>query len=333
MARVKNDLVGSNSNSLSTGINGTGIPALKSLLATEAIRKQMKSLLGDKAGHFMMAIVGVVEGTPQLQDCEPQSIINSAIASATLDLPIEKNLGYAYIVPYKDKAQFQMGYKGYIQLALRSGQYKYINSIEIKEGELENYNLLTGEFNFKFIEDINQRLEAKTIGYASYIEFTNGFRNTLYMTKEQIENHAKKYSQSYGYDLSKGYSNSNWSKNFDSMALKTVLKLNLSKFGALSVSVQKALQIDGSSIKSISEEGTINVEYIDNTNEENKIIGDIELATNEEKLELLRQSDLIKFNLKKKASELKIDFDTLTKKDLRILENIIDVETDKRMED
>lgn len=333
MARVKNDLVGSNSNSLSTGINGTGIPALKSLLATEAIRKQMKSLLGDKAGHFMMAIVGVVEGTPQLQDCEPQSIINSAIASATLDLPIEKNLGYAYIVPYKDKAQFQMGYKGYIQLALRSGQYKYINSIEIKEGELENYNLLTGEFNFKFIEDINQRLEAKTIGYASYIEFTNGFRNTLYMTKEQIENHAKKYSQSYGYDLSKGYSNSNWSKNFDSMALKTVLKLNLSKFGALSVSVQKALQIDGSSIKSISEEGTINVEYVDNTNEENKIIGDIELATNEEKLELLRQADLIKFNLKKKASELKIDFDTLTKKDLRILENIIDVETDKRMED
>ncbi|UPO98393.1 recombinase RecT (plasmid) [Cetobacterium somerae] len=333
MARVKNDLVGSNSNSLSTGINGTGIPALKSLLATEAIRKQMKSLLGDKAGHFMMAIVGVVEGTPQLQDCEPQSIINSAIASATLDLPIEKNLGYAYIVPYKDKAQFQMGYKGYIQLALRSGQYKYINSIEIKEGELENYNLLTGEFNFKFIEDINQRLEAKTIGYASYIEFTNGFRNTLYMTKEQIENHAEKYSQSYGTDLKKGYSSSNWSKNFDSMALKTVLKLNLSKFGALSVSVQKALQIDGSSIKSISEEGTINIEYVDNTNEENKIIGNVELATNEEKLELLRQSDLIKFNINKKASELKIDFDTLTKKDLRILENIIDVETDKRMED
>lgn len=333
MARVKNDLVGSNSNNLSTGINGTGIPALKSLLATEAIRKQMKSLLGDKAGHFMMAIVGVVEGTPQLQDCEPQSIINSAIASATLDLPIEKNLGYAYIVPYKDKAQFQIGYKGYIQLALRSGQYKYINSIEIKEGELENYNLLTGEFNFKFIEDINQRLEAKTIGYASYIEFTNGFRNTLYMTKEQVLDHAEKYSQSYGTDLKKGYSSSNWSKNFDAMALKTVLKLNLSKFGALSVSVQKALQIDGSSIKSISEEGTINVEYVDNTSEENKIIGDVELATNEEKLELLRQSDLIKFNINKKASELKIDFDTLTKKDLRILENIIDVETDKRMED
>lgn len=331
MARVKNDLVGSNSNNLSTGINGTGIPALKSLLATEAIRKQMKSLLGDKAGHFMMAIVGVVEGTPQLQDCEPQSIINSAIASATLDLPIEKNLGYAYIVPYKDKAQFQMSYKGYIQLALRSGQYKYINSIEIKEGELENYNLLTGEFNFKFIEDINQRLEAKTIGYASYIEFTNGFRNTLYMTKEQIEEHAKKYSQSYGYDLSKGYSNSNWSKNFDSMALKTVLKLNLSKFGVLSVSVQKALQIDGSSINSISEEGTINIEYVDNTNEENKIIGDIELATNEEKLELLRQSNLIKFNINKKASELKIDFNSMNKGELQMLQNVIDEEIDKQM--
>ena len=121
MAKVKNGLVSEYNNNFSTGINGTGIPALKSLLATEAIRKQIKSLLGDKAGHFIMAIVGVVEGTPQLQDCKPQSIINSAIANATLDLPIEKNLGYAYIVPYKDKAQFQMGYKGYIQLALRSG--------------------------------------------------------------------------------------------------------------------------------------------------------------------------------------------------------------------
>ena len=112
MAKANNNLIGNNQNNLTTGINGKGIPALKSLLATDAIRRQMKSLLGEKAGHFMMAIVGVVEGTPQLQSCDPQSIINSAIASATLDLPIEKNLGYAYIVPYKDKAQFQMGYKG-----------------------------------------------------------------------------------------------------------------------------------------------------------------------------------------------------------------------------
>lgn len=331
MAKANNSLIGNNQNNLTTGINGTGIPALKSLLATDAIRRQMKSLLGEKAGHFMMAIVGVVEGTPQLQSCDPQSIINSAIASATLDLPIEKNLGYAYIVPYKDKAQFQMGYKGYIQLALRSGQYKYINSVEIKEGELESYNLLTGEFNFKFIENINQRLEAKTIGYASYIEFTNGFRNTLYMTKEQVDNHAKEYSQSYAYDLRKGYKNSNWSTNFDSMALKTVLKLNLSKFGVLSVSVQKALQIDGSSITEIKDDGTINAEYIDNYNKENKIIGEIELATKDEILELLSNANTISYDIKKTAKENGIDFDNMTKKELEILQDIIDEEIEKRM--
>ena len=332
MAKANNNLIGNNQNNLTTGINGKGIPALKSLLATDAIRRQMKSLLGEKAGHFMMAIVGVVEGTPQLQSCAPQSIINSAIASATLDLPIEKNLGYAYIVPYKDKAQFQMGYKGYIQLALRSGQYKYINSVEIKEGELESYNLLTGEFNFKFIEDINKRLEAKTIGYASYIEFTNGFRNTLYMTKEQVDNHAKEYSQSYAYDLRKGYKNSNWSTNFDSMALKTVLKLNLSKFGALSVSVQRALQLDGSSITEIKDDGTISAEYIDNYNKENKIIGDIELATKDDILELLSNANTISYDIKKTAKENGIDFDNMTKKELEILQEIIDEEIEKRME-
>ncbi|MCQ9626597.1 recombinase RecT [Cetobacterium somerae] len=332
MAKANNSLIGNNQNNMTTGINGTGIPALKSLLATDAIRRQIKSLLGEKAGHFMMAIVGVVEGTSQLQSCDPQSIINAAIISETLDLPIEKNLGYAYIVPYKDKAQFQMGYKGYIQLALRSGQYKYINSIEIKEGELESYNLLTGEFNFKFIEDINQRLEAKTIGYASYIEFTNGFRNTLYMTKEQVNNHAKEYSQSYAYDLRKGYKNSNWSTNFDAMALKTVLKLNLSKFGALSVKVQKALQLDGSSITEIKDDGTISAEYIDNDNKENKIIRDIELATKDGILELLSNANTISYDIKKVAKENGIDFDNMTKKELEILQGIIDEEIEKRME-
>ena len=184
-----------------------------------------------------MAIVQVVEGTPQLQQAEPQSIINAAIASAVLNLPIEKNLGFAYIVPYKDRekgmiAQFQLGYKGYIQLALRSGEYKYINAIEVKEGEIKNYNMLTGELELEFIEDIDKRLEAKTVGYASYIEFNNGFRNTLFMTEAQMKNHAKRYSQSYQYDVNYNKKNSNWSKNFEAMALKTVLKLNISKYGA-----------------------------------------------------------------------------------------------------
>lgn len=326
MAKVKNNLINTEKTNTSSGI-----PALKSLLATEAIKRQTKSLLGEKAGHFMMALVQVVEGTPQLQNCNPQSIINAGIASAVLNLPIEKNLGYAYIVPYGTEAQFQLGYKGYLQLALRSGQYKYINAIEIKEGELKNFDLLTGEYNFEFIEDINQRLEKETIGYASYIEFTNGFRNILYMTKGQVKAHAKEYSQSYRTDLNKGWTNSNWSKRFDAMALKTVLKLNLSKYGALSVEVQKALQIDGSSIKEIDNEGTMNVEYIDNTNDENIVIGDIELATQEQKEELLKNAHLINLDIIKKSKEKHIDFENLTKKEFLILENIIDVETNNKM--
>lgn len=331
MAKAKNDLVAKDDIQ-----SNVGVPALKSILATPAIRKQMKSLLGERAGHFMMAIVQVVEGTPQLQQADPQSIINASIASAVLNLPIEKNLGFAYIVPYKDRekgmlAQFQMGYKGYIQLALRSGEYKYINAIEIKEGEIKGYNILTGELNLEFIEDLDKRLEAKTIGYASYIEFNNGFRNTLFMTVAQVENHAKKYSQSYQYDVNYNKKNSNWSKNFDAMALKTVLKLNLSKFGALSVEVQKALQTDGLVVNEIDDEGTIIGQFSDNTGEEVEIVNDIP-ATDEDRLELIRNSDVLKVDLKKIVKkELKIDFDNMTKTDVVTIQEWIDKEIDKKL--
>lgn len=305
MARANNNLT-----TLGAANTQTGVPALKSVLATEVIKKQIKSLLGERAGHFMMAIVQVVEGTPQLQEADPQSIINSAIASATLNLPIEKNLGFAYIVPYRDKnkgmvAQFQMGYKGYIQLALRSGEYKYINSIEIKEGELKNYNLLTGELNLEFIDDFDKRVNAKTIGYASYIEFNNGFRNTLFMTVEQVRNHAKKYSQSYQYDLQKGYAMSNWSKNFEAMALKTVLKLNLSKFGVLSVEVQKALQTDGLNVnKTELKDGVVEIEgnFIDNTNDTVEVITELK-PTSEDLKTLISIADGNEMDIVKIAKE------------------------------
>ena len=305
MPSAKNNLVPNNVES-----KNKGIPALKSALATQAIKKQIKSLLGDRSGHFMMAIVQVVEGTPQLQECDPQSIINASIASAVLNLPIEKNLGFCYIVPYKDKekgnlAQFQLGYKGYIQLALRSGEYKFINAVEVKEEELKGYNFLTGELELDFIKDIDQRIEAKTIGYASYIEFNNGFRNTLFMTVSQIENHARKYSQAYQYDLRKGYSISNWSKNFEAMALKTVLKLNLSKFGALSVEVQKALQTDGLTIDKIEEDGTIIGNFSDNTGDENIVLGDNieEKPSNEDLKTLIAIANANSLDISKIAKE------------------------------
>lgn len=330
MAKTKNQLATLDNTS------NTGVPALKSMLATQAIKKQIKSLLGERAGHFMMAIVQVVEGTPQLQEADPQSIINAAIASAVLNLPIEKNLGFAYIVPYRDKekgmiAQFQMGYKGYIQLALRSGEYKFINAIEVKEGELKGYNILTGELELEFIEDLDERMITKTIGYASYIEFNNGFRNTLFMTEAQIKNHAKKYSQAYQYDLNKGYKYSNWSKNFEAMALKTVLKLNLSKYGALSVEVQKALQTDGLVIEDIDEDGTIIGEFTDNTGDSVEIINGIP-ANDEDRTALLKQADPLKINLVEVVKkELKIDFETMTKNQVKEIEEYIDTRLEEKM--
>lgn len=330
MATAKNKLATLDNTS------NTGVPALKSMLATQAIKKQIKSLLGERAGHFMMAIVQVVEGTPQLQEADPQSIINAAIASAVLNLPIEKNLGFAYIVPYRDKekgmiAQFQMGYKGYIQLALRSGEYKFINAIEVKEGELKGYNILTGELELEFIEDLDERMITKTIGYASYIEFNNGFRNTLFMTEAQVKNHAKKYSQAYQYDLSKGYKYSNWSKNFEAMALKTVLKLNLSKYGALSVEVQKALQTDGLVIEDIDEDGTIIGEFTDNTGDTVEIISDIP-ANDEDRTALLKQATPLNINLVEVVKkELKIDFDKMSKTQAKEIEEYIDTKLEEKM--
>lgn len=146
MATAKNKLATLDNTS------NTGVPALKSMLATQAIKKQIKSLLGERAGHFMMAIVQVVEGTPQLQQADPQSIINAAIASAVLNLPIEKNLGFAYIVPYNDRergmiAQFQMGYKGYIQLALEVENISSSMQYKSKRGSYKGITFLQENFN------------------------------------------------------------------------------------------------------------------------------------------------------------------------------------------
>ena len=274
---------------------------LKEFLGSDVAKKQMKALLKDKAGYFAMALMQVVDGNEQLKNAEPQSIFNAGIASAILGLPIEKNLGFSYIVPYGDKAQFQIGYKGFIQLALRTGQYKLINSTAIKEGEIKLKNRLTGEIDFNFIEDDDLRDSLKTIGYASYIEFNNGFRNTLYMSMKQVQAHAQKYSKSFG------YKNSVWTTNFDAMALKTVLKLNLAKFGALSVDFEKALQLDGATINKVQDNGTLEAEYTDNREDKIKVLGspdERDKPTTKEMQELLRMGNEKNVDVLKKAREL-----------------------------
>ena len=280
---------------------------LKEFLGSDVAKKQMKALLKDKAGYFAMALMQVVDGNEQLKNAEPQSIFNAGIASAILGLPIEKNLGFSYIVPYGSKAQFQIGYKGFIQLALRTGQYKLINSTAIKEGEIKLKNRLTGEIDFNFIEDDDLRDTLKTVGYASYIEFNNGFRNTLYMSMKQVQKHAAEYSAAYKYDLKYGKNSSVWSVNFDAMALKTVLKLNLAKFGALSVDFEKALQLDGATINKVQDNGTLEAEYSDNGEDKIKVLGssdERDKPTTKEMQELLRMGNEKNIDVFRKAKEL-----------------------------
>ncbi|MCY8504526.1 recombinase RecT [Bacillus atrophaeus] len=203
---------------------------MKGLLSSPSVIKRFEEVLGKKATQFTASILSLYNSEKMLQKAEPMSVISSAMVAATLDLPVDKNLGYAWIVPYSGKAQFQLGYKGYIQLALRTGQYKFINCIPVHEGELQKWNPLTEEIDI----DFEKRESDAVIGYAAYFELLNGFRKTVYWTKAQVEKHKKKFSKSdFG-----------WKNDWDAMALKTVLKAILSKWGILSVEMQTAVVED-----------------------------------------------------------------------------------------
>lgn len=199
---------------------------MKGLLASPVVLKRFEEVLGKRANQFAASILSLYNSEKLLQKSEPMSVISSAMIAATLDLPIDKNLGYAWIVPYAGKASFQMGYKGYIQLALRTGQYKNINVIEVYEGELVKWNRLTEELEL----DFELKESDKVIGYTGYFELLNGFRKTVYWTKADIEKHKKKFSKSdFG-----------WKNDWDAMAKKTVIRNMLNKWGILSIDMQKA---------------------------------------------------------------------------------------------
>ncbi|MFD1450869.1 recombinase RecT [Oceanobacillus sojae] len=203
---------------------------MKGLLASPAVMKRFEEVLGNRANQFTASILGLYNSEKMLQKADPMSVISSAMIAATLDLPVDKNLGYAWIVPYAGKAQFQMGYKGYIQLALRTGQYRNINVIEVYEGELIKWDRLTEEIDL----DFEAKQSDKVIGYTGYFELINGFRKTVYWSKEDIEKHKKRFSKSdFG-----------WKKDWDAMAKKTVIRNLLNKWGILSIDMQKSVVSD-----------------------------------------------------------------------------------------
>lgn len=225
---------------------------LKGMLEMPAYKNKFNEMLGKKAAGFMSSIIAVANNNKLLAKAEPATVIGAAAQAAMLDLPINQSLGFAYIVPYKGAAQFQLGYKGYIQLAQRSGQYVDIGAKTVYEGELEYENRLLDKFKF------GERTGDKVIGYLAYFRLTNGFEKMLFMELDEMIAHAKKYSKSYSGGTEK------WGlAEFDVMAEKTVLKRLLSKYGPLSIeSIQmsQALSNDGGVI-SMNKDGEFDVDF------------------------------------------------------------------------
>ena len=233
---------------------------VKSLFERPEVQSKFKELLGKRASSFCTSVLQIVASNKLLTVADPNSIYQSAAVAATLDLPLNNNLGFAYIVPYKTKqpdgsykhvAQFQMGYKGFIQLAQRSGQFKTLSACPVYEGQLVEENPLTG-----FVFDFKQKKSDKVLGYAAYFKLVNGFEKVMYMTTEELKKHGLKFSKTYKGGL--------WENDFDSMATKTVLKLLLSKFAPLSIEMQKAVITDQALI---TDADTNDVTYIDHDEE------------------------------------------------------------------
>lgn len=232
-------------------IQAKGQKVLKDFFSAPAVKSKFNELLGKNASSFITSVLQIASENKALANVNPVSIYSAACMAATLNLPINNALGFAYIVPYKGEAQFQLGYKGFIQLAQRSGQFERLVSLPVYENQLIEEDPING---FKFNWKQKPSASEKPIGYYAFFRLINGFTAELYMTSEELEQHGKRYSQSY----KKGYGV--WADNFDAMALKTVTKLLLSKQAPLSVDMQKAVLSDQSVIKDIDGEFS----YIDN---------------------------------------------------------------------
>jgi recombination protein RecT len=249
-------------------------PKFTAVNNSDGYKRMINNTLGNpqKAARFVTAITSAVSTNPALAECEASTIVSAGLLGEGLNLSPSPQLGQYYLVPFNDKknnrkvAQFQLGYKGYIQLAIRSGQYKKLNVLPIKEGELISFNPLEEEIEVQLIEDETAREQAATIGYYAMFEYTNGFKKAMYWSKQKMESHAEKYSQ--GYRAHKGYTF--WEKDFDAMACKTMLRQIISKWGIMSIEMQKALEND---MGVISENGT--VDYIDAPAEEAPIQAEV----------------------------------------------------------
>ena len=276
---------------------------LTAYLTNDAVKDQINKVVGGKDGQrFISSIISATQINPTLQQCTNQSIVSAALLGEALKLSPSPQLGHFYMVPfdvktnqtdpntgkpiYVKQAQFQLGYKGYIQLAIRSGQYKKLNVMAIKEGELEYFDPLDEEIKINLmIEKWDEREALPTIGYYAFFELSNGFRKAIYWSKTQMESHALKYSPGYKKDKEKGWNYTFWSKDFDGMAYKTLLRQLISKWGIMSIEMQNAFEgdmavinDDGSKNYVETEDNIIDVEATEIPNEPEKETNDAQAA-------------------------------------------------------
>ena len=224
--------------------------AVKDFFLRDDVKKKFQELLGQKSVGFITSVMQVVNNNNLLQKASPASIYNAAAMAATLDLPINQNLGLAWIVPYGNAAQFQVGWREFVTLAKRSGQYKAINVTEVYENQFKSFNTLTEEID----ADFTLKGEGNIVGYVAYFRELNGFEKTSFWTVEEVKKHAQQFSKTYK------QSNGVWATSFNAMAKKTVLKNTLSKWGTLSIEMQNAVIADSAIINDVE---TLDVEYVD----------------------------------------------------------------------
>ena len=245
---------------------------VNTFLDRDGMRKRFDELLGKRSPQFISSIVSMVNADKNMQQAfyeSPMTVIQAALKAATFDLPIDQNLGYAYIVPFKNykkdigakkmEATFILGWKGMHQLALRTGAYKTINVVDIREGELKRYNRLTEEVDIDFIEDESEREKQPVIGYVGYYRLVNGAEKTIYMSVKAIENHEKKFRKGE-------YQGKGWRDDWDAMARKTVYRILIGKWGVMSIDYQTAdegKQLADVMAEDARAEGVIDAEYVD----------------------------------------------------------------------
>lgn len=292
----------------------TEIVSTKSLFERDDVKKKFQELMGKNATSFITSVLQIVSSNEMLKKADPTSVYQSAAMAATLNLPLNNNLGFAYIVPYKQKrgndyvdvAQFQLGYKGFIQLAQRSGQFKELDSKEVFEGQHVEDDTMKG-FHFEW----KQKKSDTIIGFVAWFKLLNGYEAILYMTTEQLKTHGLKYSQTFkkGFGL--------WKDDFESMAKKTVIKLLLAKFAPLSVDMQKAVLVDQSIVNDAE---TQDVTYVDNIEDQ--------------KLTIEQQSQNVETN-RIKESIAKMTLENTTSVDIDIMRGICkeDVELSEILEE